>query len=114
MTDSSHQAPTGMNALSDEDRLGYVQLTTQEGGSLWVLPGVIWGVERAPNETFTVVKTAAEPVYVAESPAAVFRSLVDLNDRQQKAVQEEQQKQMEFFQPYIYEGGAHSAAAEDD
>lgn len=59
-------------------KIGFLDLTTKEGSALWLVAGTVWAIEKSPNESFTMIKTAAEPIAVIESPQDVIDQLAEI------------------------------------
>jgi len=66
---------TSYDADTKARLFGFGAFTGKTGEAMWILAGSIFAVERDPNETFTVIKTASEPMGVNESPDEVFNEL---------------------------------------
>jgi hypothetical protein len=65
--------------------VGFIELTTIEGGSLWLVAGSIYAVEKPPREPGnwtadppTLVKTASELFVVAETAERVIQMIQEL------------------------------------
>jgi hypothetical protein len=67
--------------LTPAQRLGMVELTTSEDGLLWLQVDSIYTVEKAPSETYTLIKTMmgdfTTPHTVKETPTEVAQAVAD-------------------------------------
>jgi len=73
-----------------------IELTTSEGSDLLLVASTIWAIENSPNEKFTLLKTAAEPLGVMETPAIIVERMKELYEAREKAMIERQQEALAF------------------
>jgi len=76
--------------LTPAQELGMIELTTREGASLLLVASTIWAIEDDPKESFTVLKTASEPLGIMETPAIIVERMKELYEAREKAAIEAQ------------------------
>lgn len=62
-----------------------IELTTREGASLLLVASTIWAIEDDPKESFTILKTASEPIGIMETPAIIVERMKELYEAREKA-----------------------------
>ena len=71
--------------------LGYGAFNGSQGELVWIVAGSIYAIEKDPNESFTMLKTASEPFALSDSPDAVLNELMAIRfEGSQEAVRENQ------------------------
>jgi hypothetical protein len=80
--------------LTPAQELGMIELTTREGASLLLVASTIWAIEDDPKESFTILKTASEPIGIMETPAIIVERMKELYEAREKAVIEAQQENL--------------------